>query len=206
MNEIFQYWVSGGPLLVPIVVVCFGIWLYFLGLYYRMKSALSIPDGFEEEIEKRISAGQSMKIITKWLSKFNNSISRVSNYVLKQKSNGESIRKTMEECKNAEMSIFEREILILSSLVVAAPLLGLLGTVFGMVGTFQAVAGVGADTADLVAQGISQALITTQFGLIVALPGVFGISYIKRKCSELEVRLSICESHLLLHLDKHYDS
>lgn len=201
MTEIWQYWVSGGPLLIPIVLTCLGIWVYFLGLYDRMKKALSFPGGFEDEIGKRLAGSQGIEATIKWLSKFDDAVSRAISYTLKQKSAGKSIREAMEECHKAELSFFERETLILSSLVAAAPLLGLLGTVFGMVNTFQAVAGIGADTADLVAQGISQALITTQFGLIVALPGIFGVSYIKRKCSELEVRLSICESHLLLHFE-----
>lgn len=56
------------------------------------------------------------------------------------------------------------------TLVVVAPLLGLLGTVSGMVETFSALAGA-PDAGDSVAGGISEALVTTQFGLILAIPG-----------------------------------
>ena len=56
------------------------------------------------------------------------------------------------------------------TLVVVAPLLGLLGTVSGMVETFSALAG-DPDAGDSVAGGISEALVTTQFGLILAIPG-----------------------------------
>ena len=73
-----------------------------------------------------------------------------------------------------------RDVLILKALTAAAPLLGLLGTVTGMVDLFMAVAGPGAEGATLVAGGISRALITTQFGLLAALPGVFGLLYIGR--------------------------
>ncbi len=59
--------------------------------------------------------------------------------------------------------------------VSAAPLLGLLGTVTGMLATFGALAsGSGGDkTMGLVAKGISEALITTETGLVIALPGLF---------------------------------
>jgi biopolymer transport protein ExbB len=59
--------------------------------------------------------------------------------------------------------------------VSAAPLLGLLGTVTGMLATFGALAsGSGGDkTMGLVASGISEALVTTETGLIIALPGLF---------------------------------
>lgn len=73
-----------------------------------------------------------------------------------------------------------RDVGILKALTAAAPLLGLLGTVTGMVDLFMAVSGPGAEGATLVAGGISRALITTQFGLLAALPGVFGLLYIGR--------------------------
>jgi len=59
--------------------------------------------------------------------------------------------------------------------VSAAPLLGLLGTVTGMLTTFGALStGAGGDkTMSMVAGGISEALITTETGLVVALPGLF---------------------------------
>jgi len=199
----FQYWISGGPLLIPIAFVCLGIWGYFLSLQRRLKNALATPPEFEDELEHQLANGLGIEVISEWSSKFNGLLPRVSDYVLKRVVEGKGVREAVEECRKMELPFFEREMLILSSLVVAAPLLGLLGTVFGMIDTFQAVAYKGADTATLVAAGISQALITTQFGLIVALPGVFGLSYLRRKCAELEVRLNICESHLLLRLEKH---
>ena len=201
--SVFQYWISGGPLLIPIACVCFVIWVYFSSLNYRLKNALSSPQGFEDEFERRISNGESLKEITKWLSGFNDLLSSVSNYVLKRAVQGKDVRESIEECRQAELPFFRQDILILSSLVAAAPLLGLLGTVFGMIDTFRVIAYRGIDTTNMLAGGISQALITTQFGLIVALPGVFGISFLKRKLSELEVRLAICESYLLLQFEKH---
>ena len=67
--------------------------------------------------------------------------------------------------------------------VSTAPLLGLLGTVTGMLATFDALAaGSGGDkTMDLVAGGISEALITTETGLVIALPGLFFQFILARK-------------------------
>ena len=79
-----------------------------------------------------------------------------------------------------------RDVLALKALTAAAPLLGLLGTVTGMVDLFVAISGPGAEGASLVAGGISRALITTQFGLLAALPGVFGLLYIGRLRSRVD--------------------
>ena len=75
----------------------------------------------------------------------------------------------------SEQRPFERDLRVMKICVSAAPLVGLLGTVTGMLATFKALAeGSGGDeTMALVASGISEALITTETGLVIALPGLF---------------------------------
>jgi flagellar motor component MotA len=65
-----------------------------------------------------------------------------------------------------------------------APMLGLLGTVMGMVHTFETIERFGFGNPVLMADGISEALLTTQAGLIVAFPLLFANAYIKRRKSE----------------------
>jgi biopolymer transport protein ExbB len=75
----------------------------------------------------------------------------------------------------AEIAPFERDLRLIKVCIAVGPLLGLLGTVTGMLATFRALAtGSGGDqTMAAVANGISEALITTETGLVVALPGLF---------------------------------
>lgn len=77
--------------------------------------------------------------------------------------------------RQTELAPINRDLKIMSVCIAAAPLLGLLGTVTGMLSTFGALAeGSGGDkTMTAVSQGISEALITTETGLVVALPGLF---------------------------------
>jgi biopolymer transport protein ExbB len=88
-----------------------------------------------------------------------------------------------EELRTTEIAPFERDIRVMKICVGAAPLLGLLGTVTGMLATFGALAsGSGGEkTMGMVAAGISEALITTETGLVVALPGLFFLYYLSRK-------------------------
>lgn len=74
----------------------------------------------------------------------------------------------------AEINPFERDLKVMKVSVSAAPLLGLLGTVTGMLSTFSALAtgGGGDKTMGMVAGGISEALITTETGLVLALSGL----------------------------------
>jgi len=95
------------------------------------------------------------------------------------------------------LGLLRRDLVVLSALTAVAPLLGLLGTVAGMIHTFDAVAVVGGNTGARVAEGVSQALITTQFGLVVALPGVFGVSRLQRMLRNVQAVMAECRSHAL---------
>jgi biopolymer transport protein ExbB/TolQ len=73
---------------------------------------------------------------------------------------------------------------------------GLLGTVFGMLVTFQALAsGGGGKVTEAMAAGISQALFPPEVGLCIALPGLILLQFIKRRRVELEVFLARLESY-----------
>lgn len=74
-------------------------------------------------------------------------------------------------------------------LATVAPLLGLLGTVSGMVTTFSVIAEFGTGNARALASGISEALITTQTGLVVAVPGLFLASFLLRRSNFLLERM-----------------
>lgn len=80
---------------------------------------------------------------------------------------------TLDEALLRELPALESGQSMLKLLAAAAPLLGLLGTVTGMIGTFQSITLFGTSDPKLMAGGISQALITTVFGLVVAIPMLF---------------------------------
>jgi biopolymer transport protein ExbB len=65
-------------------------------------------------------------------------------------------------------------------LVGLAPFLGLFGTVTGMIKTFQSVARFGLANPQALAGGISEAMVTTQFGLFIAVPGILAVVFLKR--------------------------
>ena len=95
----------------------------------------------------------------------------------------------------ALLSVLERRTRFLVTLVAAAPLMGLLGTVLGMLQTFFGIStSGGGETAGVVAAGISEALVTTQTGLTVALPGLFLAMLLQRRRHHLEARLARLES------------
>ncbi len=81
-----------------------------------------------------------------------------------------AVEKAIETAGIIEMSFLERGLIILATVANVAPLLGFLGTVSGMVSAFEAIAQAEQVSAKLVASGISEALITTMTGLMIAIP------------------------------------
>jgi len=80
-------------------------------------------------------------------------------------------------------------------LITTAPLMGLLGTVMGMLTTFSGLAvSVGGSTVDQIAAGISEALITTQTGLIIAIPAYVMATLIQKRRNEMEACLTTMEA------------
>ena len=100
------------------------------------------------------------------------------------------------ELHATEVAPFARDLRFMKRAVSTAPLLGLLGTVTGMLATFDALAsGAGGQkTMELVAGGISEALITTETGLVIALPGLFFQFHLARERDRHESFLAHLET------------
>ncbi|MHC4261961.1 MAG: MotA/TolQ/ExbB proton channel family protein [Planctomycetota bacterium] len=101
-----------------------------------------------------------------------------------------------EELRSRETLPFERDLKVMKVCVGAAPLVGLLGTVTGMLATFAALSsgGGGDKTMGMVAKGISEALITTETGLVIALPGLFFQYQLQRRFESYKAFLAHLES------------
>jgi len=81
----------------------------------------------------------------------------------------EAVEKAIESAGSIEMSFLEKNMVWLTTAVTIAPMLGFTGTVSGMVGAFDAIAAANDISPAVVASGISEALLTTLFGLVVAM-------------------------------------
>jgi len=80
---------------------------------------------------------------------------------------------------------------VLATIGVIAPLLGLLGTIIGMIVAFNVIARAGTGDPQMVAGGISQALLTTAFGLIIAIPTIVFHRYLSARAENVLARLEL---------------
>ena len=93
-------------------------------------------------------------------------------------------------------SELDRYLALIAVLSGVAPLLGLLGTVVGMMSTFEVITVFGTGNARAMAGGISVALITTQTGLLVSIPGLYMSGFLNRRASNLKHRISATGMYL----------
>ncbi|MBW2062875.1 MAG: MotA/TolQ/ExbB proton channel family protein [Deltaproteobacteria bacterium] len=99
------------------------------------------------------------------------------------------IKEVVQEVGRREAAELEKYISILATIASITPLLGLLGTVSGMIKTFNIIAYYGVGNPGTMAGGISEALITTAAGLTVAIPTLVGYRFVSSKADNLILNL-----------------
>lgn len=121
------------------------------------------------------SVGQKMTLqMSRSVANEDNPLGRI--FAVVEKGNAEdtdNLELLLDEAITREVPILEKGLSILKLVAAVAPLLGLLGTVTGMIVTFQSISLFGTGDPKLMAEGISQALVTTVLGLCVAIPLLF---------------------------------
>jgi biopolymer transport protein ExbB len=166
---IWQTWTEGGWLMIPLAGLALLIYFEAMAIILRLGRA---------KIRKT-----PREIWSKWIEDPANGsghIGEVIRFVVRDGIRGPDAIMRVEAVKAKILPDINSRIVVLSVLVTIAPLMGLLGTVIGMLTTFRGLATSSAQAVDLVAEGIRVALITTQTGLMIAIPGYIFISMVIR--------------------------
>ena len=168
---------AGGVVMLPILLVG------TIGFYYLFSSWFRIgSDFFKQDLQRVIKnlrhdlngdSGQAAgaEVAVNRLKKRCGILSRELRFAIEQaQKNPEGFRDVMQVRLLGTSGYMEKGSHIVAVMAAAAPLLGLLGTVTGMVSTFEVITLYGNQNPVLMADGISEALISTQSGLLVAFP------------------------------------
>ena len=189
------YLLEGGMVIVPIILISFVMWtlifnrlLFFRRLHRknmsRVEAGRCIRHG--ELPDPRLHRGITGLLVKRFLMK---------------KTGKRAVDKhILDETVMHYLSSLDNYLSVIRVLAGTAPLLGLLGTVTGMIATFDTIAGFGTGNARAMAGGISEALITTQSGLLVAIPGLYMSNFLKRRAEILKQRLASVGFYLLNYI------
>ena len=165
MVELF---INGGSFMWPILAI-FIIGLIFVGeRLIHLISTLKWGEAFASDVTNKLDSAGVLDAQT-MCENGNGPISNLLLVGLININKGVSgVEKSIDAQANVEMASLEKNMTWIALCIATAPMLGFLGTVWGMVSAFDAIAAADNISAKIVAEGISQALLTTAFGLVVA--------------------------------------
>lgn len=178
---------AGGWLMLPIIL-CF---IAVVGLVIERLRALR---------HRQISPPDLLNRVNTWLQdgpldqdqlaalEQNSPLGRILSAGLTHQALGrERMKESIEDAARHVVHELERYLNALGTIAAISPLLGLLGTVVGMVKVFAAITEYGVGNPAVLAGGISEALVTTAAGLVVAIPGLVAYRYLQRRVDSLVV-------------------
>ncbi len=114
-----------------------------------------------------------------------------------QRRGRQEVVRAIEDAGALEVAKLEKGILVLQTISKIAPLIGLFGTVTGMIRSFQAMGGAGGENPRMVAAGIAEALVATAGGLVVAIPAYFLSFYFMNKVGKFLLDMQKSSIHFL---------
>jgi biopolymer transport protein ExbB len=191
LQKIFEIWLSGGWVMVPLFLLSFLLYTQVFRLVLAIKDT-KLPSNEEFAWREWVLTPEKAK----------GKIKEIICYTQENTRSIEYVRKRFDEIRITQLAAIEQQLKFVKCLVAAAPLLGLLGTVLGMLQTFFGIAtSGGVETAAVVASGISEALVTTETGLTIALPALFMVMFIQRQTHQEEAKLARLESLTLTCLN-----
>ena len=149
---------------------------------WRVFSQIKLAPGpFLDSLKK---TGDSDKIIA-WCEKSDQPLAAITKAVFKAPSNREDKERMLQRSIQGLVQKYELRISVLGTVASVAPFVGLLGTVIGIIRAFHAVASSSAGGASAVAIGISEALVGTAAGLVVAIPALLAYNYFANQIRHL---------------------
>jgi len=165
MVELF---INGGSFMWPILAV-FIIGLVFIGeRLIHLVGTLKWGENFAKDVTDTLDSSGTLDAQT-LCEEGNGPIANLLLVGIENINKGvDGVEKSIDGSANVEMSALEKNMTWIALCIATAPMLGFLGTVWGMVSAFDAIAAADNISAKIVAVGISQALLTTAFGLVVA--------------------------------------
>lgn len=196
LEESFRIVRDGGWLMVPLVLVAFVAYGFAFNLLLFFKSHPFYKTS-SEELGKMVlnpvhATGELRDLI---------------DYVRQGSKAPWEIRGRFRELYNLYLDRIDRQQRVIFALITIAPLMGLLGTVGGMLATFRGISlDAAGQTVDLIAGGIAEALITTQTGLFIAIPGYVFLWLAQRRRNKMAAFLNSFEIMTVILLRKEHNA
>lgn len=197
----WQLLTKGGLVMIPLILCSVTALVIVIErvLFYSRKFN---PDPREFNVLKQFLGQGKFSEAKQMVVRWNTSLGRILFAAIKQKeSNPNLIESIAQSAGEVELKYLQRGLSVLDSIVTASPLLGLLGTVTGIIKSFMALALTGGNQSAQLGAGIAEALYNTAFGLAIAIPALFFVN-IFYSVADRKARELTCKSQEILTILK----
>jgi len=197
LTEIITFAQKGGYLMIPLVICSVLSVAVIIERFFALRTKkIIIPE--VKSVIKNISGEDDINLALNVCSQHRGILSNIMTLVLEHKgSNYIEMRDELSDSGRQEIRILERGLVILETIASVTPVLGLLGTVVGMIKVFNVIAIQGVGEASALSGGISEALITTAAGLTVGIPALIFYNYFSKKAENIILDIENISSSLL---------
>ena len=181
-GQVYSYFIQGGIFMWPILLFSLLALAVIIERFIVFQKAKINVNEFLTKIRKALLVNRNVKEAIKVCEQYRGPVASVIKAgLLRYGHDREDIEKTIENAALYELDRLERRLSILATTANVEPMLGFLGTVSGMIKSFGTLATQGLSNPGAVAAGISEALITTAAGLIIAIPAQIAFNYFTTK-------------------------
>jgi biopolymer transport protein ExbB len=188
-NPVFEIIKSGGWMMLPIILCSVAAMAIIVERLWTLQKKKILPSELVPQVWK-LSRDKKLDDVTLRRLKTSSPLGSVLAAGLANRNHGREVMKEcIEEAGRQVIHDLDRFLNTLGTIASIAPLLGLLGTVIGMIQVFSAIVTYGVGNPGVLAGGISVALITTAAGLIVAIPSLAFHRYFERLVDEYVVSM-----------------
>jgi biopolymer transport protein ExbB len=186
-GNILAYLGQGGVVMIPLIVCSFAMWALILDRLFFF-ARLERKDIALHALVRILDRDPASRCLVP--ADAAGPRAHLARHVLAHRTDDCRVNKRIvDQCCMAMVPGFERYLAAIAVFAAVAPLFGLLGTVTGMITTFDVITLFGTGNAKAMAGGISEALVTTQSGLVVAIPGFFMSALLFRRSHAAKNRL-----------------
>ena len=198
LSAVASFFIKGGPFMILLILLSiFGLTAAILRSW-RLRESVILPRQITNAIEN-LQPGDTLEALYETMERHPSAMSRILGTLINHLNwpKSENLEAVQTRARH-EIARMEKGLIILEIGAGAGPLIGLLGTLSGLVGIFAELGGAGDPV--IVAKGISEALNTTIVGLAVAVPCLIFHSYFMRRIEMMTVSMESVASDLLAKL------
>lgn len=185
----FELISRGGPLMIALLVCSILAVAIIIERLFSLRRSRIMRLEILMEIEIALKKGD-LPAAMEWAKSSSSSMTRIAEVALINSDKPKAdLKGAIEEAGRMEVPHLEKFMTILQTITVISPLLGLLGTVTGMINVFQTIVSEGTGNANILAGGISEALLTTAAGLSIAIPTLIFYNYFNKRIEHLIIEM-----------------